>query len=155
MSWFSDAIEWGAKTIFGDGAGTAVGEFIDSAEDFEIFGVQPFDWFEEGAEELAKETAKSFLGVGPDGKPAAGFDPSKVQFQRSSVRTQTPGMPSLSQMGYTPRVMDSAARAARSTNRHVQDQLNLVRPTIQLTAPTITLNRATLPSKRIGSKYNA
>lgn len=154
MSLFTDAIEWGAGQIFGTGAGEAVGEFFDVAEDFEVFGVKPFDWFEEGAEELAKATAKSFLGVGPDGKPASGFDPSKIKFQRSSVRTQTPGMPSLSQMGYTPRVMESAARAARSSNRFVQDQLNLVRPTIQLSSPTITLSSSRLPTKRIGSKYN-
>ena len=154
MSWFSEAIEWGSSQLFGEGAGQAVGEFFDSAEEFEVFGVKPFDWFEEGAEALAEETAKSFLGVGPDGKPASGFDPSKVSFQRSSVRTQTPGMPSLSQMGYTPRVMESAARAARSSNRFVQDQLNLVRPTIQLSSPTIRLSGSALPKKRIGSKYN-
>jgi len=183
MSFWEDAIEWGADKLYGgyeavsgvidygaDVAGDAYDYLFDPAVEHPIYGRDPggvltqaydyttdlagdaWDWLQgsDTAAGVGTDLAKSFLGLDEDGRPI-----NLPEFQRSQARTgvaQQGQGPSLYDMGYTPRAISKAQAARNSSNRYVQNALNLVGRNIE-GRRTITLEQARLPSAALYRKY--
>lgn len=145
---FGKILEWGVNKI------ESGYDYVVSGEIFDDAGDRIEQWWEgEGGDKVISAGVTGMLGLDEQGKPREA--PVTRANVRSRVQPAIPQQagPSLADMGYTNRAIQSGQRALNSQNRYIQDALNMVRPNISLGQPTISLSSASLPQKRIGTKY--
>ena len=169
---FSDAIEWGSKALFGssgvddlydyafddpglfeqgydfvtDTAGSIYGAVSDTVSD-------AYEFLRTPAGGVVGSVAKSFLETDESGRPSK-IDPTLRRSQARAQGARKSSGPSLADMGYVPRAIDGAIRAKNSKNKYVQNNMNLIGVNIGLPQATVTLSSATLsPRQPLTKKY--
>jgi len=146
---FGKILEWGVNKI------ESGYDYVVSGEIFDDAGERIEQWWEgEGGDKVISAGVTGMLGLDEQGKARESkFEPRMNVRSRVQPAIPRQAGPSLADMGYTNRAIQSGQRALNSQNRYIQDALNMVRPNISLGQPTISLSSATLPQKRIGTKY--